>query len=139
MKFLGYTIALLALALTTSLANAGALTTYTGPSGTNPVANAITQPDINALVNAINGMIGPGLTSGANSTGVTPGSVGGLFTSGSLTGTFQSQGLLQATNNILTTGIECIRSTTSGGCGTFSFFLTFVDSQGNQSFIPVYK
>lgn len=109
---------------------AGAVPIYGGPAQANPIQNPADQADINALVGALNAAIGPGLSSGNT----------GLFTSGSIGGTFQSQGLLQgSTNNILTTGIQCIRSSASGGCGTFSFFLTFTDSQGVQSFIPVYK
>lgn len=129
------TLSLLGLA---GSAFAGALPIYGGPAQTNPIANPATQPDINALVNAVNGMIGPGMTGGVSGTNLTPGSVGGLFTGGSVTGTFQSQGLLQ-TGTSLTTGTNCIRSSAGGNCGTFKWFLTFVDSQGIQSFIPVFQ
>jgi len=118
--------ALLALAGT---AFAGSVPIFTGPAGTNPINQPAVQADVNSLINQLNVAIGPGLTTG---------SISAIFTSGSINGTFQSQALLQSGNS-LTTGTNCIRSSASGGCGTFSFFLTFVDSQGNQSFIPVYK
>lgn len=108
---------------------AGSVPIFGGPAQTNPINNPADQADVNSLIQQLNVAIGPGLTTG---------SVSAIFTSGSINGTFQSQGLLQ-TGQSLSTGTNCIRSSQTGGCGSFSFFLTFVDSQGNQSFIPVFK
>lgn len=131
MKFFGYTIAVAAFALLalTGAAFAGSVPIFTGPAGTNPINQPAVQGDLNSTIQQLNVAIGPGLTTG---------SISAIFTSGSINGTFQSQGLLQG-SGALTTGTNCIRSSASGTCGTFSFFLTFVDSQGIQSFIPVYK
>lgn len=109
---------------------AGSVPLFGGPAQTNPINNPADQADINAMINAMNGSIGPGMTTGTL-TGV------GIFTSGSLGGTFQSQGLLQTTARSLTTGL--LNPAGVGGAATMKFFLTFVDSQGIQSFIPVWQ
>lgn len=120
MKLKGYTIVLagiLAGAVALGVAFAGSLTLFTGPTGTNPANNAADQADMNAIVNAINSAISPS----------------GIFTGGA---TFQSASVTFSPAKSLTTGTL---GPYQAGNVTAKGFITFVDSQGIQSFIPYWQ
>lgn len=118
---------LIALALVAALfatetvgpALAGSVTQLTGPAGTNPAAVPNNLGDYNTIINAVNAAISQGATSGTLSTGIFSG------------GSFQ---VGKASTATLTMTSQPASLTTLG----VSFFLTFTDSQGVLSFIPVW-
>ncbi len=105
-------------------AYAGSVNPFTGPSGTNPIQGIPgTLPDFNTAVNSLNAAISNGAGGGAQ-VGIFTGAtfqLGSVTSVGSLT-----LGLKQPTPSTL-------------GSTTVKFFLTFVDSQGVLSYIPVWQ
>ena len=109
--------------LVATAAIAGTVTPFTGPAGTNPIKFPAVESDLNSLINALNAAISNGQIAGVQ-TGIFTGQsfqIGNVTSTGSLTlGTvFPSPSTLGST--------------------TSKFWLTFFDSQGKLSYIPVWQ
>jgi hypothetical protein len=117
-RFLASLTALAVLAFA-GVAYAGSVTQMTGPAGTNPVTFPAAIGDYNTIINAVNAAISQGATVGNLSTGIFSGASFQVGKASTATLTMTSQPA-----SLQTLGV--------------SFFLTFTDSQGVLSFIPVW-
>lgn len=106
------------------VAYAGSVTPFTALNGTNPVVGIpATQPDFNTVINSLNLAIGNGAGLGTNV---------GVFSGGG----FQIASITSVGS--LTLGLKSPNPSTLGST-TVKFFLTFIDSLGVQSYIPVWQ
>ncbi len=119
-----------------AVAYAGNVPIFTGPAGTNPSQSPSIIPDLNSLTQQLNLAISPGftpggLTVGGGNVGIFSGGgfqlgVATLASSGLTTGTFvPGQGGSSQTNTLVSQ--------------TVKFFITFMASNGVQSYIPVWQ
>lgn len=117
-RFLAF-LTVLAVFAFSGIAYAGSVAPLTGPAGSNPVTFPAAIGDFNTIINAVNAAISQGATAGTLSTGIFSGA------------SFQ---VGKASTATLTMTSQPASLTTLG----VSFFLTFTDSQGVLSFIPVW-
>lgn len=128
-KFLGYTLSVvgaLVFALVLGVAQASPVVPFTGPAGTNPLDPPNILGGMNTMLNNLNAAISNGSTLGTNV---------GLFSNAN----FQIAGVSSgASNTGLSFGLIVPNPSTLGQT-TIKFFLTFFDSLGRQSYIPVWQ
>ena len=98
--------------------------TYTGPAGTNPYDPSNIAGVFNQLIQQYDAAIGNGAGLGTHV---------GLFSEGG----FQLAGITSVGS--LTLGLVAPNTPFGLTSNTVKFFLTFFDSQGRQSFIPVWQ
>ncbi len=119
-----FVTALVVAAFVASVAYASPATVFTGPAGTNPLndgQNVLSS--LNQSLNEINAAISNGAALGTSV---------GIFSNGG----FQVMG--QASTGSMTLGTSFPTPSTLGST-TVKFYLTFFDSQGKQSYIPVWQ
>lgn len=123
-KFLAYAISGVVGLLISAAVYAAPVATFTGPTGTNPIDPPNILGGMNTMLNNLNGAISNGAALGTSV---------GIFSNGG----FQIQSLASTSTN-MTIGARL----PNGGLlvsNTAKFFLTFFDSQGVQSYIPVWQ
>lgn len=122
-KFLAYTIALVVGVLFSAAAYAGQVPGFTGPAGSNPYDPSNIAGVFNQIIQSYDLAIGNGAALGTHV---------GLFSEGG----FQYGGV--TSTGSLTLG-SVFPSPSTLASTTVKFFITFFDSKGVQSFIPVWQ
>lgn len=122
-KFLAFTMALVVGALFSATVFAGQVPSFTGPAGTNPYDPSNIAGVFNQIIQQYDLAIGNGAQLGTHV---------GLFSEGG----FQWGGVTSVGS--LTIGLVQPSPSTLAST-TVKFFLTFFDSKGVQSYVPVWQ